>query len=187
MKDCNLQSGGFQVPLGLKWGWFLRWPGCWKWPSNRLSECVKFFPHSNNGMKPPTWRLSLLTWICASLKLIKRSSVAGAIAFGDHWRSFQWPPYTVQQSPVNALNVLLSLLCLLSINNKLQQPEAASGVLEYAMKHFGELVSTLPFFLFQVWIRGCLKILWNKNILSKAMFSTSQVTVQKKTNAEHKI
>lgn len=28
-----------------------------------------------------------------------------------------------------------------SINNKLQQPEAASGVLEYAMKHFGELVS----------------------------------------------
>ncbi|KAL7976201.1 hypothetical protein Chor_008298 [Crotalus horridus] len=27
------------------------------------------------------------------------------------------------------------------INNKLQQPEAASGVLEYAMKHFGELVS----------------------------------------------
>ena len=28
-----------------------------------------------------------------------------------------------------------------SINNKLQQPEAASGVLEYAMKHFSELVS----------------------------------------------
>ncbi|PWA15650.1 hypothetical protein CCH79_00020178, partial [Gambusia affinis] len=27
----------------------------------------------------------------------------------------------------------------LDINNKLQQPEAASGVLEYAMKHFGEL------------------------------------------------
>ncbi|KAG8505591.1 Serine/threonine-protein kinase mTOR [Galemys pyrenaicus] len=26
-----------------------------------------------------------------------------------------------------------------SINNKLQQPEAAAGVLEYAMKHFGEL------------------------------------------------
>ena len=30
-----------------------------------------------------------------------------------------------------------------SINNKLQQPEAASGVLDYAMKHFGELVSAL--------------------------------------------
>lgn len=28
-----------------------------------------------------------------------------------------------------------------SINNKLQQPEAAGGVLEYAMKHFSELVS----------------------------------------------
>lgn len=28
-----------------------------------------------------------------------------------------------------------------SINNKLQQPEAASGVLDYAMKHFSELVS----------------------------------------------
>lgn len=35
----------------------------------------------------------------------------------------------------------------LSINNKLQQPEAASGVLEYAMKHFGELVSAFCFFL----------------------------------------
>ncbi len=32
-----------------------------------------------------------------------------------------------------------------SINNKLQQPEAASGVLEYAMKHFGELVSAFFF------------------------------------------
>lgn len=31
--------------------------------------------------------------------------------------------------------------CFPSINNKLQQPEAAAGVLEYAMKHFGELVS----------------------------------------------
>lgn len=35
-----------------------------------------------------------------------------------------------------------------SINNKLQQPEAASGVLEYAMKHFGELVSVCFLFLF---------------------------------------
>uniref|UniRef100_A0AAQ4QZI1 Serine/threonine-protein kinase TOR n=1 Tax=Gasterosteus aculeatus aculeatus TaxID=481459 RepID=A0AAQ4QZI1_GASAC len=33
----------------------------------------------------------------------------------------------------------LILESLISINNKLQQPEAASGVLEYAMKHFGEL------------------------------------------------
>lgn len=36
----------------------------------------------------------------------------------------------------------------LSINNKLQQPEAASGVLEYAMKHFGELVSAFSLSLF---------------------------------------
>lgn len=35
-----------------------------------------------------------------------------------------------------------------SINNKLQQPEAASGVLDYAMKHFSELVSaSLLFYL----------------------------------------
>lgn len=38
-------------------------------------------------------------------------------------------------------------LLFLSINNKLQQPEAASGVLEYAMKHFGELVSAFSFLL----------------------------------------
>uniref|UniRef100_A0A674NNJ5 Serine/threonine-protein kinase TOR n=1 Tax=Takifugu rubripes TaxID=31033 RepID=A0A674NNJ5_TAKRU len=33
----------------------------------------------------------------------------------------------------------LILESLISINNKLQQPEAASGVLDYAMKHFSEL------------------------------------------------
>lgn len=41
----------------------------------------------------------------------------------------------------------ISSFCFLSINNKLQQPEAASGVLEYAMKHFGELVSAFSFLL----------------------------------------
>lgn len=39
-----------------------------------------------------------------------------------------------------------SFVISFSINNKLQQPEAASGVLEYAMKHFGELVSTFSIF-----------------------------------------
>ncbi|XP_010773847.1 serine/threonine-protein kinase mTOR-like [Notothenia coriiceps] len=37
----------------------------------------------------------------------------------------------------------LILEALISINNKLQQPEAASGVLEYAMKHFGELLASV--------------------------------------------
>ena len=43
---------------------------------------------------------------------------------------------------LQVLIVTTSSFCFPSINNKLQQPEAAAGVLEYAMKHFGELVST---------------------------------------------
>jgi len=39
------------------------------------------------------------------------------------------------------LSITSASFCFPSINNKLQQPEAAAGVLEYAMKHFGELVS----------------------------------------------
>lgn len=46
---------------------------------------------------------------------------------------------TPPKLPVSS--VTTSSFCLPSINNKLQQPEAAAGVLEYAMKHFGELVS----------------------------------------------
>ncbi|XP_042586297.1 serine/threonine-protein kinase mTOR-like isoform X2 [Cyprinus carpio] len=38
----------------------------------------------------------------------------------------------------------LILESLISINNKLQQPEAASGVLKYSMKHFGELACLQP-------------------------------------------
>jgi hypothetical protein len=41
------------------------------------------------------------------------------------------------------MSVTTSSFYFSSINNKLQQPEAAAGVLEYAMKHFGELVSAL--------------------------------------------
>ncbi|MGH0147042.1 UNVERIFIED_CONTAM: hypothetical protein FKN15_060862 [Acipenser sinensis] len=37
-----------------------------------------------------------------------------------------------------------------SINNKLQQPEAAAGVLEYAMKHFGELASLLSVCVYSI-------------------------------------
>lgn len=44
-----------------------------------------------------------------------------------------------------ALKLVFVCVLFCSINNKLQQPEAASGVLEYAMKHFGELVSSLFF------------------------------------------
>lgn len=50
----------------------------------------------------------------------------------------KWPPCV---PPSDMLSITTSFFCFPSINNKLQQPEAAAGVLEYAMKHFGELVS----------------------------------------------
>lgn len=53
---------------------------------------------------------------------------------------------TLHLPPSDMLSVTTYSFCFPSINNKLQQPEAAAGVLEYAMKHFGELVSCLiPF------------------------------------------
>lgn len=91
-------------------------------------------------------------------ELIERGSAAGTIAFGDIGSCSQELPYIVQESPI-----MFSCLSLPSINNKLQQPEAASGVLEYAMKHFGELVSTLPFPLFRLNGRLCLdRTFWVK-------------------------
>lgn len=52
-------------------------------------------------------------------------------------------PPTMAPAPPTPRHVESNQLsfCFPSINNKLQQPEAAAGVLEYAMKHFGELVS----------------------------------------------
>lgn len=51
------------------------------------------------------------------------------------------PQVTPRLPPSDTSGITTSSFCFLSINNKLQQPEAAAGVLEYAMKHFGELVS----------------------------------------------
>ena len=51
------------------------------------------------------------------------------------------PQVTLPFPPSNMLSVTSASFFFLSINNKLQQPEAAAGVLEYAMKHFGEMVS----------------------------------------------
>lgn len=53
------------------------------------------------------------------------------------------PPALTPTPPTHPpdVSVTTSSFCFPSINNKLQQPEAAAGVLEYAMKHFGELVS----------------------------------------------
>lgn len=53
------------------------------------------------------------------------------------------PTVTPHLPRASVLSVTTSSFCFPSINNKLQQPEAAAGVLEYAMKHFGELVSDL--------------------------------------------
>ncbi|MED6262253.1 hypothetical protein ATANTOWER_016699 [Ataeniobius toweri] len=53
-------------------------------------------------------------------------------------RQMQWGGKILQPRSIEAV-LMTDGGASTFINNKLQQPEAASGVLEYAMKHFGEL------------------------------------------------
>uniref|UniRef100_A0A8C6M5E7 Serine/threonine-protein kinase TOR n=1 Tax=Nothobranchius furzeri TaxID=105023 RepID=A0A8C6M5E7_NOTFU len=87
-----------------------------------LLNLAEFMEHSDKGPLP-------LRDDNGIVLLGERAAKCRAYAKALHYKELEF-----QKGPSP-----LILESLISINNKLQQPEAASGVLEYAMKHFGEL------------------------------------------------
>ncbi|KAG8142392.1 hypothetical protein E2320_006314 [Naja naja] len=87
-----------------------------------LLNLAEFMEHSDKGPLP-------LGDDNGIVLLGERAAKCRAYAKALHYKELEF-----QKGPTPAI-----LESLISINNKLQQPEAASGVLEYAMKHFGEL------------------------------------------------
>ncbi|XP_028613619.1 serine/threonine-protein kinase mTOR [Grammomys surdaster] len=87
-----------------------------------LLNLAEFMEHSDKGPLP-------LRDDNGIVLLGERAAKCRAYAKALHYKELEF-----QKGPTPAI-----LESLISINNKLQQPEAASGVLEYAMKHFGEL------------------------------------------------
>ncbi|XP_033015388.1 serine/threonine-protein kinase mTOR isoform X1 [Lacerta agilis] len=87
-----------------------------------LLNLAEFMEHSDKGPLP-------LGDDNGIVLLGERAAKCRAYAKALHYKELEF-----QKGPTPAI-----LESLISINNKLQQPEAAAGVLEYAMKHFGEL------------------------------------------------
>ncbi|KAM5132577.1 serine/threonine-protein kinase mTOR [Mantella aurantiaca] len=87
-----------------------------------LLNLAEFMEHSDKGPLP-------LRDDNGVVLLGERASKCRAYAKALHYKELEF-----QKGPTPAI-----LESLISINNKLQQPEAASGVLEFAMKHYGEL------------------------------------------------
>ncbi|KAG9481906.1 hypothetical protein GDO78_010897 [Eleutherodactylus coqui] len=87
-----------------------------------LLNLAEFMEHSDKGPLP-------LRDDNGVVLLGERASKCRAYAKALHYKELE-----LQKGPTPAI-----LESLISINNKLQQPEAASGVLEFAMKHYGEL------------------------------------------------
>uniref|UniRef100_A0A8C8SCE8 Serine/threonine-protein kinase TOR n=1 Tax=Pelusios castaneus TaxID=367368 RepID=A0A8C8SCE8_9SAUR len=87
-----------------------------------LLNLAEFMEHSDKGPLP-------LRDDNGIVLLGERAAKCRAYAKALHYKELEF-----QKGPTPAI-----LESLISINNKLQQPEAAAGVLEYAMKHFGEL------------------------------------------------
>uniref|UniRef100_A0A4W3GLM4 Serine/threonine-protein kinase TOR n=1 Tax=Callorhinchus milii TaxID=7868 RepID=A0A4W3GLM4_CALMI len=87
-----------------------------------LLNLAEFMEHSDKGPLP-------LRDDNGIVLLGERAAKCRAYAKALHYKELEF-----QKGPNPAI-----LESLISINNKLQQPEAAAGVLEYAMKHFGEL------------------------------------------------
>ncbi|TRY96882.1 hypothetical protein DNTS_015423 [Danionella cerebrum] len=87
-----------------------------------LLNLAEFMEHSDKGPLP-------LRDDNGIVLLGERAAKCRAYAKALHYKELEF-----QKGPSP-----LILESLISINNKLQQPEAASGVLDYAMKHFGEL------------------------------------------------
>ncbi|XP_044138031.1 LOW QUALITY PROTEIN: serine/threonine-protein kinase mTOR [Bufo gargarizans] len=87
-----------------------------------LLNLAEFMEHSDKGPLP-------LQDDNGVVLLGERASKCRAYAKALHYKELEF-----QKGPSPAI-----LESLISINNKLQQPEAASGVLEFAMKHYGEL------------------------------------------------
>ncbi|XP_059910783.1 serine/threonine-protein kinase mTOR [Gadus macrocephalus] len=87
-----------------------------------LLNLAEFMEHSDKGPLP-------LRDDNGIVLLGERAAKCRAYAKALHYKELEF-----QKGPSP-----LILEALISINNKLQQPEAASGVLDYAMKHFGEL------------------------------------------------
>ncbi|XP_029434781.1 serine/threonine-protein kinase mTOR isoform X2 [Rhinatrema bivittatum] len=87
-----------------------------------LLNLAEFMEHSDKGPLP-------LRDDNGIVLLGERAAKCRAYAKALHYKELEF-----QKGPSPAI-----LESLISINNKLQQPEAAAGVLEYAMKHFGEL------------------------------------------------
>ncbi|KAM8927600.1 serine/threonine-protein kinase mTOR [Pelodytes ibericus] len=87
-----------------------------------LLNLAEFMEHSDKGPLP-------LRDDNGVVLLGERASKCRAYAKALHYKELEF-----QKGPTPAI-----LESLISINNKLQQPEAAAGVLEFAMKHYGEL------------------------------------------------
>ncbi|XP_072012517.1 serine/threonine-protein kinase mTOR isoform X7 [Engystomops pustulosus] len=87
-----------------------------------LLNLAEFMEHSDKGPLP-------LQDDNGVVLLGERASKCRAYAKALHYKELEF-----QKGPTPAI-----LESLISINNKLQQPEAASGVLEFAMKHYGEM------------------------------------------------
>ncbi|XP_040182261.1 serine/threonine-protein kinase mTOR isoform X3 [Rana temporaria] len=87
-----------------------------------LLNLAEFMEHSDKGPLP-------LRDDNGVVLLGERASKCRAYAKALHYKELEF-----QKGPTPAI-----LESLISINNKLQQPEAASGVLEFAMKHYGEM------------------------------------------------
>ncbi|XP_053307789.1 serine/threonine-protein kinase mTOR isoform X5 [Spea bombifrons] len=87
-----------------------------------LLNLAEFMEHSDKGPLP-------LRDDNGVVLLGERASKCRAYAKALHYKELEF-----QKGANPAI-----LESLISINNKLQQPEAASGVLEFAMKHYGEL------------------------------------------------
>ncbi|XP_075695475.1 serine/threonine-protein kinase mTOR isoform X1 [Rhinoderma darwinii] len=87
-----------------------------------LLNLAEFMEHSDKGPLP-------LRDDNGVVLLGERASKCRAYAKALHYKELEF-----QKGPTPSI-----LESLISINNKLQQPEAASGVLEFAMKHYGEL------------------------------------------------
>nr|DBA16552.1 TPA: hypothetical protein GDO54_003933 [Pyxicephalus adspersus] len=87
-----------------------------------LLNLAEFMEHSDKGPLP-------LRDDNGVVLLGERASKCRAYAKALHYKELEF-----QKGPSPAI-----LESLISINNKLQQPEAASGVLEFAMKHYGEM------------------------------------------------
>ncbi|XP_063292058.1 serine/threonine-protein kinase mTOR [Pelobates fuscus] len=87
-----------------------------------LLNLAEFMEHSDKGPLP-------LRDDNGVVLLGERAAKCRAYAKALHYKELEF-----QKGPTPAI-----LESLISINNKLQQPEAAAGVLEFAMRHYGEL------------------------------------------------